>query len=738
MPITENAPDPADPQDPATSGTRLDLRALEESSLPIHNSHNPLKFPDNENERVLIPEELSKAAAANIFDELLKMSIPEELFRTHGHDLGVSPTYVSGLEVFCADELNLSVDQINQVRTKFAKERITGAEHLNGSRDKTLERYLTRGVSVSNVGRLTLWPAYVALAESLRNKSIEAGEQTQHPNFGKTGPSGFYFRSGVYGVVSNPLFVGVAPMIPLEYIIRAISFFGRSMNTVTDLSVIEKPIVIDEKQGITKVVLERKQNQRSLQLFEELLSSSIPNATAQRIKNIRDAICSRDEITTIGACFGAAYLSGSQVLHVGHYGDPATTTQLALYYQTIGEGTLARVGKISSALDLLAYQTTGYFEKSRAQFLTAQMRNASNALHSVALLEATRETQKAQEERQIALEQKLEAEKEAADVRLGIEKARAQIEIETAEKQALEARTYAAEAGVALERARAETEAIKRERLEARLKFEETVGEINRTVAGVNQNVQMMRGILHDLKNSFNGERERVKEMLITVSQNYPDFIIDPNSLRSEKDLKEKVEMYLADKKLPEALRKTAEYVIRTRENLEAMLLKAGEGMKEEISIQKSECAYYSILTDAIQGIKPMYPHVQITVNCPNDILVTIDKAYIEAALKNIIDNAAHASVPYDTNESGTVSLYVKQISRKNRGIITETTVEQSGPMSQEVADRLNAGERFTTKGAKGNGVGSAAAIGIIKLHSGSLMYNPSSLEEKAYIRIRF
>ncbi len=161
-------------------------------------------------------------------------------------------------------------------------------------------------------------------------------------------------------------------------------------------------------------------------------------------------------------------------------------------------------------------------------------------------------------------------------------------------------------------------------------------------------------------------------------------------------------------------------YVVKYIENvlgvLDNIITNERQVMAGGIPLDIKEIPYENVIKHVVNSVKPIYPQVTIQYNTP-DLHINADERLFKIALMNIINNAVEASLP-----DGKVKI---DISQKKRGDRTFTIMElyQSGYLPQNIAERLNNAEKFTTK-EKGNATGAAASYNIITgPHNGQLRY---------------
>lgn len=622
-----------------------------------------------EDKESVLPIEVPNVDILSFLREL-KFSIDQ--FSSIEERAGVSGTYIDAL-LYMYHEFGGRKDILGTIIEKNIV--FTNSEQKEdlGASDRIRRQFMTTFVP---------WPLYELVAEEVRQSLANSWQTSEHTN-----PTYFSFLLGFYGVINEPALVAAATLLPLERIIETANKYNRKMNKVTTVEMMKKSDKTKEKY--LKAELRRHQNPVAIEYLDTLLKEQT-KATPEERNTIIDAICYRDLATTLGAYFGGTMLAGKPARGIHIVGDPRATIDIELTYANIGNNVFYRLGQLVTAGNLFLYKRFGQAHAQRDQFM-------DESLGRVWYVFKAEELQKTKDEA----------------IRLEREKVEA-------------------EANVSIARAEKEAEAAKRQVLEARIEFEQTVGDINRTVG-------MMRGIFHDLKNDALAIRAKAIGLLVDIGVGDPEYGITGEELRSEILLENKVTRLSTETHVPTGLQKAATYVKDVQAQTEKMLLTAQEGMKGQLTTRMEQIKYATLLEDAVRQIAPMYPAVNITYNCPEDLVITVDQKYISAALKNIIDNAAHASVPKEKESGrGVVSLEVRTIPKKAKTYI-ETTMYQTGVMSEGVAEKLNAGEVFTTKGAKGNGIGSSASYGIIKeMHNGSIKYSYTQAESSACVKIVF
>jgi signal transduction histidine kinase len=152
--------------------------------------------------------------------------------------------------------------------------------------------------------------------------------------------------------------------------------------------------------------------------------------------------------------------------------------------------------------------------------------------------------------------------------------------------------------------------------------------------------------------------------------------------------------------------------------------------MRGGIPIDIVETPYDDIMKPIIESIRKVYPDVAIHYHAPPaETIVRGDVRLLKAAFTNIISNAVEASQP-----DGSITITQRQVHRAKR-TFTIIDINQTGYLSEEHAEKLNRGERFTTK-PNGNATGASASYNIITgPHNGSIRYE-SKGEEGATVRI--
>lgn len=236
-----------------------------------------------------------------------------------------------------------------------------------------------------------------------------------------------------------------------------------------------------------------------------------------------------------------------------------------------------------------------------------------------------------------------------------------QVELQSAIEDRIqyERAAAAAHAQIALERAKREAE-------EARHRFQEMVAEVNTAVDFKDDH-------LHVVKNLG---------LAILAS----------------------AAAYLRDKKDVRPIHK----IIALAKDIETH---TREGMAATLTTNEGEFFLDSILDNVLGLITPIYRNVTFERQYDTATTIRGDRKYLEAALANILENAACASA---------TSKYPGKILIEAEVLIdvrtyTKMVIQQSGFLSAPIAERLNNGESFTTKGAHGSGRGAQSSKKIIE-----------------------
>ncbi|MEK6867256.1 MAG: hypothetical protein AABX98_00395, partial [Nanoarchaeota archaeon] len=239
-----------------------------------------------------------------------------------------------------------------------------------------------------------------------------------------------------------------------------------------------------------------------------------------------------------------------------------------------------------------------------------------------------------------------------------------QLEVTTREKIKLAQEKATAEAQIEIERIRRESE-------EARYRFQEMVGDVNRAVGLKNDH-------LHAIKNRGLAIRSIAGQYLIE------------------------------NRKTDDSI----ERIITQAIEIEAL---AREGMKAQLSTTKEELPFDTVLNNVLRIVEPIYRNT-VLFERQYESTTTIhgDRKYIEAALANLIENAAYESAKTATKEyPGKVVIRAELLPTDHR-TFTRIIINQSGHLSEEIAERLNNGESFSTKGKEGSGIGAQSSKTII------------------------
>ncbi len=283
----------------------------------------------------------------------------------------------------------------------------------------------------------------------------------------------------------------------------------------------------------------------------------------------------------------------------------------------------------------------------------------------------------------------------------------------------IEHATYALDK-VQLQKTIKENERLAREK--ARLEFLQQVTETNRKYA-------MARGLIHDIKNYALGMFAKAYAYARDASSFYQGYELSGTDTEIESRIEALLTTHTASptKDMPTTLYLALSYVKETINAAKGIFSTASTGMHVEIDPNKTCVNYRTLLEEAVSLVRPIYDKkVDITFECPN-IEVEVNPQYISATLKNLIENAAAASINTDT--IGTVEIYVEDIPTPQTRFI-ETIIIQSGSMSPEVEEKLNTIEQriatqelFTTK-PQGNGLGTLVSYDVItRMYHGLLKF---------------
>ncbi len=349
----------------------------------------------------------------DIMKFLSSLRFHETAYEAQNAIWGVSGLYIEGM-LYRYRELGGRRDILQELAAENFQ--------LQGNNHTHLYTRLTSGV--------VPWPLYTIVEEKIRLSLEQEGLPVEETD--RTSSS---FSSGMHGVFSEPKLVAAAAVLPLETIIEQINRYNQDMNKVTTIDLIEKKR--GEKNEVV-VHLRRTQKQEAIVLLDALLEQQTA-ATEEERREVIEAICYRDIVTTMGAFFGVNYLAGKPAIELSFHGNPAETTDIFVRYSDTGYNNFQRLGQLYTAGKLAFYNRWRLFADDRNNFMEEMKRLTVYAYTAL------------------------------------------QLEVTTKEKIALAEEKAAAEAQVEIER-------MKREREEERHEFQRMVDEVNRTVNELKEN----------------------------------------------------------------------------------------------------------------------------------------------------------------------------------------------------------------------------------------------------------
>ncbi len=215
---------------------------------------------------------------------------------------------------------------------------------------------------------------------------------------------------------------------------------------------------------------------------------------------------------------------------------------------------------------------------------------------------------------------------------------------------------------------------------------------------------------------------EKVVELPFDYRLPFPEMFEDADSLLPG------IKAITTDSYAPPYLQKVADYIVRLQKVIENERVVMSGG----IPINIVDLSYSEIMGSVVGSVNKVYPSVNVDYLSPEgDLLMKGDTRLLKAALTNLVSNAVEASLP-----TGNVRVEPRQ-SRRGQRTFTIIEIYQSGLLPEDIAERLNRGESFTTK-AEGNAIGAVASYNIIKdPHNGSLEYR-SLGDEGGYVKVAF
>ena len=297
------------------------------------------------------------------------------------------------------------------------------------------------------------------------------------------------------------------------------------------------------------------------------------------------------------------------------------------------------------------------------------------------------------------------------------------------------------EAKVAAESARANA-------AEAKLTLEQSV-------SATNQVFGEMRTLAHDSKNyaltlragACDLLRESIRHLPTDLQQKYNNLFDSDESLtmglqqmKQDLSLPQNIQPLIDQTQHTiDFIRNIAQHTQRSLSIIDDIISNERLVMAGGIPVDLQEIQYEKVIKPVVDNVKAVYPTVRIEYNLPQvmvdnllqDMVVTADARLMKVALMNLVSNAVEASLP-----NGKVKIDVSQRPGGER-LFTIINIYQSGYIPQDIAERLNSGEKFTTK-EKGNATGAAASYNIITgPHNGKLTYESLGQDQEYGGKIR-
>jgi signal transduction histidine kinase len=227
----------------------------------------------------------------------------------------------------------------------------------------------------------------------------------------------------------------------------------------------------------------------------------------------------------------------------------------------------------------------------------------------------------------------------------------------------------------------------------------------------------------HHLR-TITAERKKLLEKLILESGfNGPKAITGPTGY-----LKSGLQGLVDEKDAPTHMKIVARYVLETETYLQELRENSELVMAGGFSKNDETVGLKNLLDKAVKAAQSKYV-LEINYNIDESVIIQGDSKQLSTCFANILNNAGEVS------RGGYINISVRQKQTSKGAVITAVQLEQSGYMSEEIANRLNKHEKFTTK-EDGEGLGSQAIYRILENHKGSIIYSASA-SENAPAKIR-
>jgi signal transduction histidine kinase len=231
--------------------------------------------------------------------------------------------------------------------------------------------------------------------------------------------------------------------------------------------------------------------------------------------------------------------------------------------------------------------------------------------------------------------------------------------------------------------------------------------------------------IAHTIKNFADGLRSRVVSKLQYACEN-EDYTLPDTTLLEPKvtndQIRDGLEKILNDPMAPKKMFPFVRDLLLDLRSIQGTRDNAEILMGTKMPLDKEEIGYIQFIEDAIAEVQSVHPGYTISFQRPDtDYTLNIDRRVLGQAMLNIMHNAIEAS------PEGILEISQSEVRiRKGEGIqaYSITRITQAGYLDDDIAEKLNAGEKFTTK-LNGHGIGAQASRNAIHRNGGSIEYIP-------------
>ncbi|WP_188207707.1 sensor histidine kinase [Alkalibacillus aidingensis] len=227
---------------------------------------------------------------------------------------------------------------------------------------------------------------------------------------------------------------------------------------------------------------------------------------------------------------------------------------------------------------------------------------------------------------------------------------------------------------------------------------QDELGELADSITKLSKDLERLKNERHEFLASISHELRTP----LTYIKGYADIVSRPNL--SEEEREKYIQIIQEETKQLSALIKNLFDLAKVDQN--------------EFVIKPKQINLKELIESLVKRVKPAYSEKDITliVNCPKEIIVSVDPVRFQQVLLNVLDNARKHS-----HEGSEVIISAKQY-REHIQIIIED--EGEGIPKEELPflfDRLYRVEKSRSRQKGGTGLGLTIAREIIESHGGSI-----------------